>query len=46
MGLGPSMASGNHTRRGNCADLGIGPTNKRNADKVKNKRFTRRQSKE
>ena len=28
IGVGPSIESGNHTCKGNCADLPIAPTNK------------------
>ena len=40
MGVGPSIASGNHMWRGNCADLATAPTNKKEAHRVVNKEST------
>ena len=34
-GVGPDMASGSHTCRGNCADFPIAPPNRRRAATVK-----------
>jgi len=38
IGVGSSMAFGNHTWRGNCADLAIASENNRKAHKVTNKK--------
>ena len=40
IGVGPSIASGNHTWRGNCADFATAPRNNKKAHKVVSKELT------